>query len=174
MTWTIALLILVTLQRLGELVLAQANTRVLLAKGAREVAAGHYPLIVGLHLIWLLGLWLLASDAQINMLWLAVFIVLQLLRLWVIATLGSRWTTRIIVLPGETRIARGPYRWLDHPNYIVVIGEIAVLPLVFNLTSFALAASVANAMLLTVRISAEARALDEAEAFPPARGGRVQ
>ncbi len=163
MTWAIALLLFVTLQRLGELVLARSNTAKLLARGSHEAAPGHYPLIVALHTVWLLGLWIIAWDAPIDIIWLIVFFALQIARLWVLATLGARWTTRIIVMPDADRIARGPYRWLDHPNYIVVICEIAVLPMVFGLTSYALAFSVANAILLTVRVSEEARALGAAE-----------
>ena len=133
MTLSIVILALVTLQRLGELVLAQRNTRRLLAQGAIEVGANHYPLIVGLHGAWLAGLWVLAWDRPVSLPWLAVFAVLQLLRVWVIATLGRRWTTRIIVLPGAPLVRRGPYRFLSHPNYVVVAAEIAVLPLAFGL-----------------------------------------
>ena len=125
MTLSIVILALVTLQRLGELVLAQRNTRRLLAQGAIEVGANHYPLIVGLHGAWLAGLWVLAWDRPVSLPWLAVFAVLQLLRVWVIATLGRRWTTRIIVLPGAPLVRRGPYRFLSHPNYVVVAAEIA-------------------------------------------------
>ena len=85
--------------------------------------------------------------------------LLEIARLWVLATLGRRWTTRIIVLPGAPLVARGPYRFVSHPNYAVVIGEIAVLPLVFGLWQVALIFSVLNAALLWVRISAENEAL---------------
>ena len=90
----VVILALVTLQRLGELVLARANTAQLLARGGHEVGAGHYPLIVGLHAAWLIGLWLLAPGREVVWGWIAAFVVLQLLRVWVIATLGRRWTTR--------------------------------------------------------------------------------
>ncbi|MBV8962842.1 MAG: hypothetical protein JOY97_07080 [Hyphomicrobiales bacterium] len=158
---TAALIILgfVTLQRGAELVLAQRNARRLLAQGAIEASPSHYPLIVGLHTAWLLGLWLLAFDAQVNLFWLAAFVILQLIRIWVIASLGERWTTRIIVTPGAELVRRGPYRYLAHPNYMVVAGEIAVLPLVFNLPWFALLFSLANAAMLTIRIRAENTAL---------------
>jgi len=118
----------VTAQRLGELFLAQRNTRRLKAQGAYEVGAGHYPLVVLLHAAWLASLWWFAWDRTVSLPWLAVFVVLQLLRVWVIATLGGRWTTRIITLPGEPPVTRGPYRFLRHPNYVVVAAEIAVLP----------------------------------------------
>ncbi len=164
MTGAIVLLALVTAQRLGELVLAQRNTRRLLAQGAVEASPGHYPLIVGLHAAWLAGLWLLAWDRPINLAWLAVFAVLQLLRVWVIATLGGRWTTRILVLPGEPLVRRGPYRLLSHPNYVVVVAEIAVLPLAFGLGLYALVFSLLNAAVLTIRIRAESRALAGSQA----------
>ena len=153
----------VTLQRLGELVLANRNTRQLLARGAIEKAREHYPLIVALHAAWLLSLWYLAWNGSINAAWLVVFVVLQALRVWVIATLGERWTTRIIVLPGASRINTGPYRYLSHPNYAVVVAEIAVLPLVFGLWAHAIVFSVLNALVLLIRIRAETSALEEAE-----------
>lgn len=162
MTAAIVILSLVTLQRLGELVYAGRNTRRLLAQGGVETGAGHYPLIVGLHAAWLVGLWLLAWDNPTNWAWLAAYVVLQVLRAWTLAALGPRWTTRIITVPGETLVRRGPYRWLSHPNYAVVAGEIAVLPLVFGLWGYALAFSALNAGALWIRIRAENRALAQA------------
>ena len=159
MSLSIIVLALVTLQRLGELVLARRNTNRLLARGAVEVGARHYPLIVGLHGAWLAGLWVLGWDQPVSMPWLALFIVLQLLRVWVITTLGERWTTRIVVLPGASLVRRGPYRYLDHPNYAVVVAEIAVLPLAFGLTTYAIVFSLLNASVLWIRIRAESRAL---------------
>jgi len=158
---TLAILILgfVTLQRLGELVLAQRNTRRLLAQGAVETGAAHYPLIVALHAAWLAGLWLLAWNLPVNLAWLGVFVVLQLLRVWVIATLGPRWTTRIITLPGASLVRRGPYRFVSHPNYLVVAAEIAVLPLAFGMVAFAVLFSLLNAAVLWVRIRSENAAL---------------
>jgi methyltransferase len=154
---------LVTLQRLGELVLAKRNTDRLLAQGAHEVAAGHYPLIVALHAAWLAGLWYFVvwrePDTDVNLIWLAVFVVLQALRVWVIATLGPRWTTRIIVLRGAPLVAGGPYRFVSHPNYCVVAAEILVLPLVFGLVWYGIAFSVLNAAVLRIRIRAEEAAL---------------
>lgn len=96
----IFLLAFVTTERLGELWLARRNTAALLAKGAYEVAPGHYPLIVLLHAAWLAGLWGFGAARALDPGWLVVFLVLQGLRVWVLATLGRRWTTRIIVLPG--------------------------------------------------------------------------
>jgi methyltransferase len=159
MTLATLVLALVTAQRLGELVLARRNTRRLLAQGAYEVGAGHYPIVVALHAAWLGSLWLLAWDAPVDPSWLAVYIVLQALRLWVLASLGPRWTTRIIVLPGAPLVRSGPYRFLAHPNYVVVTAEVAVLPLVFGLPWYSLAFSVLNAAVLAVRIRTENAAL---------------
>ena len=159
MILSVAILALVTAQRLGELVLARRNTAALLAKGGVERGAEHYPLIVGLHAAWLGGLWVLAWDRPANFAWLAVYLVLQGLRAWVLASLGSRWTTRIIVVPGETLVRRGPYRFISHPNYVVVAAEIAVLPLVFSLTAYAIVFSVLNAAVLWLRIRTENAAL---------------
>jgi methyltransferase len=155
----VLLLAFVTAQRLGELVIARRNTRRLLARGATEVAGEHYPLIVALHAAWLGGLWWLGRDEPIDQLWLLAYALLQALRGWVLASLGARWTTRILVVPGETLVKRGPYRFLPHPNYLVVIGEIAVLPLVLGLPGYALLFSGLNALVLFVRIRAENRAL---------------
>ncbi len=159
MIGAIALLALVTAERVAELPIAARNTRALLAGGGIEHEAGHYPAIIALHALWLGGLWLLAWDSPLNLVWLAVFLGLQALRVWTLLSLGRRWTTRIITVPGETLVRRGPYRFLKHPNYVVVIGEIAVLPLVFGLWWFAAVFSLANALALYVRIRAEDRAL---------------
>ncbi|QNM83771.1 hypothetical protein H8M03_05475 [Sphingomonas sabuli] len=159
MTWPVAILAFVTLERLLELVLARRNTARLLERGAREHAPGHYPLIVLLHAAWLATLWVLAPARDVDMFWLAMFVLLQAARIWVLATLGPRWTTRIIVLPGEPLVKRGPYKILAHPNYWVVIGEIAVLPLVFELPWVALIFSLLNAAILWIRIREEERAL---------------
>jgi methyltransferase len=135
------------------------NTARLIARGGVEHGAAHYPVIVALHAAWLGGLWWLAWDNPVQPLWLAAYLALQALRAWVLLSLGARWTTRIIVMPGETLVRRGPYRLLPHPNYLVVVGEIAVLPLVFGLPAHALAFSILDAAVLAVRIRAEGRAL---------------
>ena len=159
MTPAALLLALVTVERLAELWLARRNTKALMANGAVEVAPGHYPLIVLLHAMWLAGLWLLGWQQSVDTVWLAIFLGLQVLRVWVLATLGPRWTTRIIVQPGLSLVATGPYRLLSHPNYVVVVGEIAVLPLCLGLPWYALVFSIANAAVLTIRIRAENAAL---------------
>lgn len=150
------ILALVVLQRLGELVLARRNTRALLARGAVEIGAKHYPLIVLLHACWLAAIILfLPQPVMIHWALLAVFVVLQGLRVWVLATLGPYWTTRIISLPGVPLVRRGPYRIFRHPNYMVVAGEILVLPLVFGEVWIAVIFSLANAMVLAWRIRQE-------------------
>lgn len=155
----IAILGFVTAQRLFELWLSNRNTRLLLANGAVEHSPGHYPLIVGVHIFWLASLWWFASGQPIHYVWLALFILLQSGRFWVLATLGPRWTTRIITLPDSPLVREGPYRLFRHPNYLVVVGEIAVLPLVFGLWEIAILFSLLNAAVLAIRIKAENAAL---------------
>ncbi|MCC6912260.1 MAG: hypothetical protein IT566_01050 [Rhodospirillaceae bacterium] len=156
-----AILILVAGQRLGELVIARRNTAALLARGAVEVGAAHYPLIVALHAIWLAALagWVAVTAPSVNFPLLAVFACLQAARLWVLWSLGPFWTTRIVTLPGAPLVRRGPYRFVRHPNYLVVILEIAVLPLVFGAWVLAAVFSLLNAAILYVRIRAEDQAL---------------
>jgi methyltransferase len=156
---SVAVLALVTLQRLGELALAHRNTRLLMAQGAVEVAPGHYPAIVALHAAWLAGLWFLAPFRSADFALLAVFGLMQLGRVWVLASLGTRWTTRIIVVPDAPLVRSGPYSFVRHPNYLIVAGEILVLPLVFGLPLFAVLFSVLNALVLWVRLQAEDAAL---------------
>ena len=159
MTGAELLLVVVTLQRIGELVVARHNMRKLMARGAVEVGSGHYPLIVALHTAWLLSLWLFGRHQPVNGVGLALYVVLQGLRGWVLWTLGSRWTTRIIVLPGKPLVTAGPYRLMSHPNYAIVVGEIAVLPWTLGLGWLAVAFTVLNAAVLTLRLRAENRAL---------------
>ena len=153
------ILALVTLQRVAELIVARRNTRALLARGAREASPGHYLLIVAVHAGWLATLWWLGPGRPVSWALIGLFLLLQLGRLWVLATLGRRWTTRIIVLPGEPLVVRGPFRFVRHPNYLVVAGEIAILPLAFGLWQVALIFTLLNAAVLTVRIRAEEVAL---------------
>jgi methyltransferase len=157
--YAIAILAYVTLERLFELWLARRNTTALLAQGAREYGASHYPLIVAVHVLWLGTLWVLAPWHGVDRFWLARYALLQIARAWVLGTLGPRWTTRIIVLPGAPLVESGPYRFLSHPNYWVVVGEIAVLPLVFGLVWAAVVFSLLNAAVLGIRIREENRAL---------------
>lgn len=155
-----AVIAAVLAQRLGELMLAARNTRRLRRSGAIEVDARGYPALVLLHASWLATLFPVARQAAAaSTPLLCVYGVLQLGRVWVIASLGRRWTTRILVLPGAPLVRRGPYRFLRHPNYAVVAAEIAVLPLALGAARTALIFSVLNALLLGRRIRIEDRAL---------------
>ncbi|MGH6829102.1 MAG: isoprenylcysteine carboxyl methyltransferase family protein [Rhizomicrobium sp.] len=150
------IVLLVVMQRLGELVLANRNTRKLKAEGGVEIGAAHYPLIVFLHGAWLLAiLWLLPAGLRISWPWLGAFVLLQIARLWAIASLGRYWTTRIISLPRAPLVKKGPYRFLRHPNYVVVAGEILALPMAFSEWGVAALFSLANGLLLLWRIREE-------------------
>jgi methyltransferase len=149
----------VTLARLVEMIVARRNTRYLMANGAREYAPDHYPAIIAFHVTWLTALWILTPGRALIPVWLILFALLQPLRVWVMAALGPRWTSRIVVVPDETLVTGGPFRVMRHPNYAIVVAEVATLPLAFGLWSIALAGTVVNAVLLTIRIRAEDSAL---------------
>jgi methyltransferase len=154
--WLVTFLVV---QRLAELAIGQTNAAKLRGAGGVEFGAAHYPPMMAMHVFWLLGLLILGHDRNVDPFWLLVFIVLQVGRVWVMASLGRRWTTRVIVLPGLAPVKAGPYRWLRHPNYAIVVLEIAVVPLALGLPLFALVFSLANAVVLIFRIRAENRAL---------------
>jgi len=164
MTLPYAIMIFVTLQRISELVIAQINTKALMAGGAVEFGRSHYPVMVLMHASWLAVLWGSVGGAPVNMPLLAIFAVLQGLRIWVLATLGRRWTTRIIVPQNEPTIVSGPFRFVRHPNYLVVIAEIAILPLIFGLVWVAALYSALNAAMLWFRIRAENAAYSDVPA----------
>lgn len=154
------LLALVAGQRLAELYIAQRNTKRLIAAGGVETGARHYPLFIVLHVAWLLAMALfIPLDSQPNLLLLLIFLLLQLGRAWVMTTLGGRWTTRIITLPGAPRIETGLYRIFRHPNYVIVALEIAVLPMVFGAWRIAVVFSLLSGALTLWRIHVEDRAL---------------
>jgi methyltransferase len=160
MNWAYLILALVAVQRLAEVAYAEKNTRALLVRGAVEVGRAHYPFIVLLHAAWLVAIFgFLPQPTPIHWIALAVFIVLQGLRVWVLATLGPYWTTRIITLPGAPLVKTGPFRLIRHPNYTVVVGEILMLPLVFGEITVAIVFSVLNAIILFWRIRQEDAAL---------------
>lgn len=162
--WVLAF---VVLQRLAELAWASRNTRRLLARGGRETGARHYPLFVLLHASWLLAIALtVPADTVPNWPLLGLFALLQLGRVWVIATLGPYWTTRIITLDGAPLVRHGPFRFLRHPNYWVVVAEIAVLPLAFGAWPVAVVWSLLNALLLRHRIRVEEAALQPRANLP--------
>jgi methyltransferase len=161
------LLAYLTVQRLAELWWAKQNETQLMASGGIEYGHSHLPLMILFHAAWMVGLWLLAYDRPVEPFFLALFVVLQMARFWVLATLGRRWTIRIIVVPGERLVVQGPYRLLRHPNYAVVAGEIAVVPLALGLPAYALIFSVLNAAVLAIRITAENAALLQSRQAAP-------
>jgi methyltransferase len=155
-----AIIVLVAIQRLVEIQYANRNTKALLAQGGVEAGRAHYPLIVALHAAWLVAI-LLALPREPAISWplIAIFVVLQAARIWVIASLGPYWTTRIIVVKDAPLVRRGPYKFVRHPNYLVVALEIVVLPLAFGEVWVALLFSILNASVLFLRIREEERTL---------------
>lgn len=150
----------VVVQRLLELPYANRNARALMARGGVEYGSRHYPLFILLHGGWLVAMALAMPQAPvINGGLLGLYVVLQGLRFWIILSLGAYWTTRIISVPDAPLVARGPYRYMRHPNYWLVAAEIAVLPLVFGEWRVALIFSLLNAGLVAWRIHVEDRAL---------------
>lgn len=152
--------LLVGLQRLGELWLSRRNSAALLAGGGREIGAGHYPVLVAVHIGWLaaIAFWV-PPDAPVHWPLIAVYLLLQCARVWVIASLGRYWTTRVIDMPKAPLVRRGPYRWIRHPNYVIVVLEIALLPLAFGAWHIAIVFSIANFAILGWRLRLENRAL---------------
>ena len=155
----IAILAFVTLQRLVELPIAAANTKRLLAKGGREAGAGHYPLIVTVHAAWLAALWWFAFGRPINLTFLAFFVLIEFGRIWVLRTLGPRWTFRVLVPPGATAVASGPYRFYRHPNYAAVTGELLGVAFMAHSIVAGPLATIAFVLLIRRRIVVEERAL---------------
>lgn len=157
---------LVAAQRLLELVLARRNERRARARGAVERGRGHYPFIVALHTLWLVSTLVegILRGPELPVLWpvpLALFLLVQPLRYWALFSLGESWNTKILVVPGAKPVRRGPYRYLNHPNYVVVVVEILSFPLIFGAWVTALVFTVLNAAVLYVRIREENRALAE-------------
>jgi len=153
-------LTLVLLQRIAELIYSARNTRRLLQRGGIEIGAVQYPFFVVLHAAWLASMAIFIPPATPpNWSLLGLYVLVQPLRIWSIASLGPYWTTRIITVPAEPLVRRGPYRFFRHPNYIVVCTEIGVLPLAFGAVEIALVFSILNAALLSWRIRVEERAL---------------
>lgn len=161
-------------QRLLELALSRRNERLLRVRGAVERGREHYPFMVALHALWLAATLLEGATRKPRLprlrRWpLVFFLAVQPLRYWAILSLGQHWNTRILVVPGEKLVSKGPYKYLSHPNYVVVAAEILTFPLIFGARVTALVFSALNAILLTVRIKEEERALKEL-AEPPRDG----
>jgi methyltransferase len=159
------LIVLVGLERLAELVVSNRNLSWSRQRGGVEIGAGHYPAMVALHSALLVGclaeVWLLDRPFAPALGWpmLALVLAAQALRWWCISTLGPQWNTRIVVIPGGSRVGSGPYRYLSHPNYLAVVAEGIALPLVHTAWLTAVLFSVLNAVLLSVRIRSESGAL---------------
>lgn len=156
--WAVLFLTYVIVERLVELPIATRNTKRLKTMGGVEHSPGHYPLIVAVHTGWILAMVWYGHDTYPIVFWLVVYAVLQILRVYILGTLGKRWTTRIIVLPNETKVTKGPFAIVPHPNYLLVIAEIMVAPLVLGLWEVAAVFGALNAAVLVIRISAEERA----------------
>lgn len=164
-----AVVAFVALERFAEVIYAERNARALRRRGAREFARVQYPFFVALHLAWLLSmLFLIPASASINWILIGAYAALQIARLWVVAALGDRFTTRVIVLAGAPLVRGGPYRIMRHPNYAIVVLEIALLPCAFGAYSIAAVFSVLNAVLLWWRVRAEDQALSTYSRFPVA------
>lgn len=148
----------IIVQRLSELAIAKRNTARLLAKGGYEVGASHYPVMVAMHSAWIACLVIFGYDNTVASAWLALFAVLQALRIWILISLGGRWTTRIIILE-EPLVTRGPFKYVSHPNYMLVVAEIIVAPMVLGLVWVAVVFTVLNAAMLWVRMRVEHKAL---------------
>jgi methyltransferase len=166
-SWPYILVGLVVAERTAELLYSLRNTRALKQRGGVEVNGRAFGLIFVLHLAWLTAIvTALPAHAAVNWAWVAVLALLQPPRLWVIASLGRYWTTRIIVTPGAPLIRHGPYRFLHHPAYLLAAVEIAALPLAFGETGVAVVFFVLNAMVMTWRARQEDAALAPLRSLP--------
>ncbi len=151
---------LLVAQRLSELLLSKKNERWLLSQGAIEYGKAHYPWMIALHSAFILSLvieYYLRNDKYLSVLFLLVFIVLLGFKYWILKSLGPYWSTRVFRIPGAEPVKKGPYRIFKHPNYVDVVFEIAIIPLVFHLYVTAIVFSVLNAVMLGVRIKIENR-----------------
>ena len=162
MTLAAVILLFVALQRGFELIYSARNTARIRQRGGIESGRGHYPFMVLLHAVWLLAIAAgVTRDPVVRLVPLAIFAALQILRVWVIVTLGPFWTTRVMSVPGEPLVRRGPYRYVRHPNYLIVIGEIAALPLVFGQVVNSVIFSLLNLAMIAWRVRIENAALAE-------------
>jgi methyltransferase len=159
-----AFFLFIIAERLSELVIAKKNERWLKEKGAEEFGKGHYKYIVLVHVLFLLSFWLEATlqGVRLSPFWpiiLSGFLITQLLRVWTILSLGRFWNTKILVVPNAKVIAKGPYRWLRHPNYVIVTLEFVLIPLLFQAYWTAIIFSLLNMIVLFIRISIEEQVL---------------
>lgn len=155
-------ILFLTLLRVGEMVLSRRNEKWLLKHGAVESGQGHYPLMILLHVLFLVSLiveYSIEKPVSYSPVFLVLFFVLLALKIWVVCCLGKFWNTKIYPIPGVPLVKKGPYKYFNHPNYLLVVAEIAVIPLIFHLYYTAVLFSVLNGIMLTVRIRAENKAL---------------
>lgn len=153
----VVIVALVVCERVAELIISRRHQRQLLRRGGFEIGASHYPFMVTLHTAWLIAvaLWAVLTPSHINLFFLTAYVLVQPFRFWVMSTLGAYWTTRIIMVPDAPLITSGPYRFVKHPNYVIVVLEIALLPLALGAWPIALIFSLLNAIILWVRIRTE-------------------
>lgn len=157
MVFTVFIIFLLLL-RLGELLLARRNERWLLAHGAVEYGQKHYPYIVALHVLFFISLiteYVFTSNGSYSIPLLVLYFLLLAFKAWAIFSLGKCWNTKIFRIPGCPLVKKGPYRFIKHPNYVVVIAEIALIPLIFHLYITAVVFSILNGMMLSIRIRKE-------------------
>ena len=153
------LLALLTVQRSSELLVSARNTKALIRAGASERAPDQYPLMIALHATWLVSLWLLAWIREVGLWWIPLLALLQVGRFWTMRTLGSRWTTRIIIPRDAAPLVSGPYRFVRHPNYLIVAVELPCISLALGLAWHAALFGALNLAMLSWRIRAEDRGL---------------
>ena len=160
-TWFIVFIAFLVTQRLTELYISKRNEKWLIAQGAIEHGRGHYPYIVALHTSFIVSLiaeYYFTGGQPISYIALSLFILLLAFKYWVLSSLGTYWNTRIYRIPGAVAVQKGPYKLFKHPNYVDVVCEIAIIPLVFHLYYTAIIFSILNAIMLSVRISVENKA----------------
>lgn len=153
----------VILLRIGELILAKRNEKWLLQNGAIEYGQKHYPFIVALHILFIISLiveYSVKRPVSYSPFLLIVYLLLLIFKVWIILSLGKFWNTKIYHIPNSPLIKEGAYRYFKHPNYMIVTAEIAVIPLAFHLYYAAIAFTILNAIMLTVRIKEENKALN--------------
>jgi methyltransferase len=153
------------MQRIGELLFAKRNEKLLLQKGAFEIGGEHYKWIVGLHVSFFLSLLtevVISSYSLSNYwpLWFSLFLLLQIGRIWTIYSLGIHWNTKVIILPNEKPIKKGPYRYMKHPNYLIVALELIVIPCLFEAYATMIVFSLMNMILMMIRIPLEEQGLN--------------
>jgi methyltransferase len=154
----IIFVLFVITQRLSELYIAKGNEKWLRSQGAVEYGKAHYPFIVALHTLFIISMiveHIIRGDSPIDYIFLTLFILLLLFKFWALSSLGKYWNTKIFRVPGAGPVKKGPYKLFKHPNYFIVVCEIAIIPMVFNLYYTAIIFTVLNAVMLTVRIRVE-------------------